>query len=246
MRSVPIALALGIAALLLSACGDDPVTTEPQSVAVNRILPLGASRVEGARPDFESFRYELWTDLVENGWTFDFIGTRSDGATYPAFDGEEFDTDHEGRGGYTSGEILAGIEGWLDETGPPDVVLFSSPGGNDILNGLAALDDTVSNIVEIIDVLQARNPEVTVILEELAPGRSDLMTDRFTDDFEAIREAVRTIAGERSTETSQVLTVDMSTGFTDDMLADEVHYNETGAEFVAARYYDVLANVLAR
>jgi|TARA_B110000259_G_C13945670_1_gene374599 hypothetical protein len=39
----------------------------------------------------------LWKDLKENNWTFDFIGTRSDNASYPSLSGAEFDTDHEGR-----------------------------------------------------------------------------------------------------------------------------------------------------
>lgn len=36
----------------------------------------------------------------------------------------------------------------------------------------------------------------------------------------------------------------MFTGFTDGMLADNVHYNEIGAEFIATRYYDILEDVL--
>jgi len=47
---------------------------KPVSTSANKILILGASRVEGARPEYESFRYELWKDLVENDLTFDFIG----------------------------------------------------------------------------------------------------------------------------------------------------------------------------
>ena len=57
---------------------------------------LGASRVEGDRPNYESFRYELWKDLIENNWTFDFIGTQLDSRFYPLFNNLNFDTDHEG------------------------------------------------------------------------------------------------------------------------------------------------------
>ncbi|MEO0725477.1 MAG: hypothetical protein AAFZ63_13110 [Bacteroidota bacterium] len=35
-------------------------------------------------------------------------------------------------------------------------------------------------------------------------------------------------------------------GFTDDFLADEVHYNEAGAAFIAERYYEVLEDILQR
>ena len=51
---------------------------KPISTSTNKIMPLGASRVEGNRPEYESFRYELWKDLKSNEWTFDFIGTQTD------------------------------------------------------------------------------------------------------------------------------------------------------------------------
>lgn len=206
-------------------------------------MPLGASRVEGARPDFESFRYELWKDLSENGWTFDFIGTQSDNASYPSFNNKNFDIDHEGRGGWTSGEILDGLEGWLSQTGSPDIVLFSSPGGNDVLTSLD-YNQIINNINAIIDLLQANNPKVTILIEQPAPGRSDFMTPAFIDAFNKIQQDVLTIAEDQSTTSSQVLAVDMFTGFSDRFLADDVHYNEAGAAFIATRYYDVLANVL--
>ena len=216
---------------------------KPQSNSINKILPLGASRVEGARPEYESYRYELWKDLKENDWTFDFIGTQSDGASYPAFNAMSFDIDHEGRSGSTSGEILNGLNGWLSQTGSPDIVLFSSPGGNDILDG-QNYNQTISNIIAIIDVLQADNPNVTIIIEQPAQGRSDFMTTEFTNAFNQMRQDVLTIAANQTTTSSQVITVDMFTGFNDTLLADEVHYNEAGAEFIAMRYYNVLVDIL--
>jgi hypothetical protein len=238
-------LVLGISLMMFNACDkdDDSTTPKPQSTSINKILPLGASRVEGARPEFESFRYELWKDLKENDWTFDFIGTQSDNASYTAFNSENFDINHEGRGSWTSGEILSGLNGWLSQTGSPDIVLFSSPGGNDILNG-QDYNQTISNVNAIIDALQANNSNVTIIIEQLAPGRSDFMTTELTNAFNQMLQDVLTIAANQTTTTSQVIAVDMSTGFNDTHLADELHYNEAGAEFIATRYYNVLINVL--
>ena len=122
-------------------------------------MPLGASRVAGNWPDYESFRHYLWKDLIENDWSFDFIGTREDGAIYPLVDSTFFDPDHEGVGGHTSDEILVGLFTWLRETGAPDVVLFSSPGGNDILNR-EPTESIVNNIQGIIDILQKVNPNI--------------------------------------------------------------------------------------
>ncbi|HAA17415.1 MAG TPA: hypothetical protein DCP28_01060, partial [Cytophagales bacterium] len=56
------------------SCGREALPIE-QSTSINKIMPLGASRTAGRRPDHDSYRYWLWQDLVANGWTFDFIGT---------------------------------------------------------------------------------------------------------------------------------------------------------------------------
>jgi len=235
---------LGISLLIFNACDkDDEVTPKPQSNSINKILPLGASRVEGARPEFESFRYELWKDLKENNWTFDFIGTQSDEGSYPVFNSNTFDIEHEGRSSWTSGQILNGLNGWLSQTGSPDIVLFSSPGGNDILNS-QDYNQTILNINAIIDALQADNPNVTIIIEQPAQGRSGFMTTEYTNAFNQIGQDVLTIATDQTTANSQVIAVDMFTGFTDSLLADDVHYNEAGADFIANRYYNVLINVL--
>ncbi len=236
-------LVFGIALLFLQSCDKEEDSIKPISDSINKIMPLGASRVEGNRPDYESFRYELWKDLVENDWAFDFIGTQTDEASYPTFNEIDFDADHEGRGGWTSGEILNELEDWIAQSGTPDIVLFSSPGGNDALQNLP-YDQTISNINAIIDLLQTQNPDVTIIVELLAPGHSDIMVNELNNYFTQIQEDLVNIAAEQNTASSQVITVDMFTGFSDNLLADDVHYNEAGAAFVADRYYDILVDIL--
>ena len=228
----------------INACnkGDDS-SLSPQSTSINKILTLGASRVEGSRPEFQSYRYEPWKSLKVNNWIFDFIGTQTDESSYPTFNNMNFDVDHEGRSGWTSGEILNGLSGWLNQTGSADIVLLSSPGGNDALEGLP-YSQAVSNINYIIDILQADNPSVTIILEQMAPGRSDIMTSELTEFFTQMQQEVLNIAANKTTTTSSVMAVDMFTGFNDDLLADDVHYNEAGAVYIANRYYSILIDVL--
>lgn len=234
-----------ICALCLLTCEDEIV--EPNNPnpnpSLNKIMPLGASRVEGARPVFESYRYELWKRLVEGGWEFDYIGTMEDEASYPSFQGSNFDDDHEGRGGWTSGEILDGLSDWLNQTGAPDIVLFSSPGGNDALQALP-YDEALNNINQIIDILQAANPNITIIIEQMAPARSDEMTPALTAFFEQSQQDIPVLAQAQTTTTSMVIPVNMYTGFNDSLLADPVHYNEAGAGFIAERYYEQLVQVL--
>lgn len=236
---------------VLGACKKDEIeasedlTPKPQSTSINKIMPLGASRVEGSRPDYESFRYELWKDLVENNHTFDFIGTMTDNGSYPNVGGNSFDPDHEGRGGWTSGQILSSLDSWLDQTGAPDIVLFSSPGGNDALEGLD-YNQMISNVNSIIDKLQARNANVTIIIENMAPGHSSIMGGALGTYLSNLQQDLPGLASNQSTSSSQVIVVDMNTGFTDAMLADDVHYNQQGAVFIADRYYSVLSGVLAQ
>ncbi|MEM8999861.1 MAG: GDSL-type esterase/lipase family protein [Bacteroidota bacterium] len=233
--------------IVVQSCSDDRDTDETAHLDLknvkNRIMPLGASRVEGARPEFESYRYELWKLLVDNDVEFDFIGTMKDDAPYPTYNDAIFDMDHEGRGGWTSGQILNGIDDWLALAGAPDIVLFSSPGGNDALNG-DPYGQAISNINEIIDAIQSANSEVTIIIEQLAPAKSEVMTAQLTAFFNQLQQDVVVIASQQSTPNSRVLTVDMVTGFNDSLLTDDVHYNETGAKFIAARYFDLLQNEL--
>jgi len=215
----------------------------PNSNARNKILPLGASRVDGARPIFESYRYELWKRLIDGGYRFDFLGSNMDEASYPNYAGQSFDRDHSGYGGLTSGQILNNLPVWLNAAGTPDIVLLSSPGGNDALQNLSYAD-AVSNTNAIIDLLQERNPNVTIIIEQLAPGMTSIMTPTLTNYMQQMQQEVVTIAATQTTATSKVLTVDMFTDFNDSLLADDVHYNEAGAKFIAQRYYVVLEGIL--
>lgn len=232
--------------LISFSCSEE--SGEPQEpitppVSANSIMPLGASRVDGARPIYESYRYELWKDLIDGDWDVDFVGTRDDEAEYPRYANQDFDIDHEGRGGWTSAQIRSGLNQWISEAGAPDIVLFSSPGGNDALQNLS-YTAALENINAIIDILQAANPNVTIVIEQMAPGRSDFMTPQLTEYFNQLQGDVVTIASQQSTSSSPVLVVDMFTGFSDALLADDVHYNQAGAEFIAERYYQVLQNVL--
>ena len=230
--------------IIFVSCNEEgDIPSKPQSNSINKILNLGASRVEGGRPEYESYRYELWKKLKENNLVFDFIGTQTDESSYPQLDNMIFDCDHEGRGGWTSADILEELYNWLSATGPPDFVLFSSPAGNDALEGLS-YTQAITNVNGIIDIIQEFNPNTTIIIEQMAPARSDIMTSELTNFLEQIKKDVLTIAENKTTSKSEVIAVDMYSGFDDSLLADDVHYNEDGAKFIAGRYFDLLVNLL--
>ena len=209
----------------------------------NKIMPLGASRVQGLTPLFESYRFELWKDLIDGGWDFDYIGTETETGSYPNYENLSFDPDHQGKMSWTSEKIFEELESILHETGYPDIVLFSSPGGNDILDGLP-YENVIENINDIIDLFQDRNPNIVILIEQLAPGKTSFMTPELTLIFDKAVLDVETIAQEQTDENSLVIPVNMFEGFDDRYLADDIHYNTEGAEFIAQRYYEVLENVL--
>ncbi len=225
-------------------CNKTEINTDNniQQKAKVKIMPLGASRVQGARPNYESYRYELWKLLEESQYPFDFIGTQKDFANYPIAD---FDKDHEGRGGWTSSQINNNIDTWISQTGVPDIVLFSAPGGNDILTH-QPYRQVLENIHSIIDKIQKHNPKVIIVLEKMAPGHSSFNTPNRKALFDVIHSDVEKIAQEQTTETSKVVVVDMANGFEDAFLADVLHYNSIGAKFVAQRYYHILTSFLEK
>ena len=95
-----------------------------------------------------------------------------------------------------------------------------------------------------MDAAQAVNPEAIIIIEQAAPPLTSEQTPEFLAIYNRIIQDVVTIAQRQSTTTSKVLTVDMATGFTNAMLADDVHYNEAGAQFIANRYFEILQGIL--
>ncbi|MEM6337962.1 MAG: SGNH/GDSL hydrolase family protein, partial [Bacteroidota bacterium] len=159
----------------LPGCDNTPDTDEPAPEGALTVLPVGDSRVQGARPRFESYRYELWKNFVSDDQPVDFVGPLDDEASYPGFQGQRFDDDHAGVGGFTTLDVLNSfdeIQGSLDEA--PGVVLLGI-GGNDLLSNRTP-EETFASLNEIIDRFQAAHPNATIIVEQIAPGLSRFMT----------------------------------------------------------------------
>ena len=70
------------------------------------------------------------------------------------------------------------------------------------------------------------------------------MTDEYKLLFAQMKTVIYQIATNQTSTSSKVVVVDMATGFTDDLLADDIHYNKAGAEFIATRYYNALSPFL--
>ena len=68
------------------------------------------------------------------------------------------------------------------------------------------------------------------------------MTAEFSSKLNDFNTQISTLATSQTNANSKVITVDMFTGFNDNYLADDVHYNLSGALFIANRYYTAISN----
>ena len=186
---------------------------------------------------YESYRYELWKNLIDNNYNFDFIGREKDYGTYPLYAGLEFDNDHEGSGGFESEDVLANIDEILTTIASPDIVLLSI-GGNDLLDGGNPPSEPISNIVELVGILQTHNSNITIFLEKIAPANNETMTSSLTNKLNDFNSQIVSIANSLTSNTSKVIALDMNTNFNESYLADDVHYNEAGAKFIADIYFN--------
>ncbi len=190
---------------------------------------------------YESYRYELWKKCIQNNYQIDFVGQQYDGGTYPNFMGASFDRDHEGIGGIESEGVLNNLEEVLLQSNHLDAVLLCI-GGNDLLGG----DDpqtVIDNIGLIIEEIQNRFPNIIILLEQIAPGNNEIMTNDFTQKLSEFNDLIYNTASTYSNQSSSVIAVDMSTNFNENLLADDVHYNQDGAVFIAEQYYSSISTV---
>lgn len=214
-----------------------------------RILPLGDS-ITSSDEDHLSYRYNLWIKLTDSGIDFDFVGSLDSNVrgnpAWPDHDGRAFDRDHEGHWGWGVDQILGGVphkpndklSEWLKGY-TPDIVLLHM-GTNDA-DRHQTTSSTVYELKQVIRLLQADNPNVTVLLAKLIP-MSDVKVNARIDE---LNSRIDDIAAEMTTAASPVIVVDQNSGFDADAdTYDGVHPNESGEEKMASRWFEALQGVM--
>jgi lysophospholipase L1-like esterase len=213
-----------------------------------RILPLGDS-ITHSKADHLSYRYYLWTKLIDTGVDFDFIGLMNSNVngnpTWPDYRGRSFDRNHEGHAGWTVDQALRALNGgmlsaWLKKN-PPDIVLLHL-GTNDTGRGQSA-ESTSDELEQIIQKLRAISPNVTVMLAKLIPTVSPEYNERINE----LNVRIDGIAAEMSTASSAVIAVDHNSDFdaTTDT-RDGVHPNHVGEKKMAAKWFEALRPIVAK
>lgn len=244
--------------LCLPAFGvDQSAAPEPSGPRnLGNLLCLGDSITE-CREDYGTWRYGLWKSLLSEGYAFDFIGTQGRGdcsrSTTPEFDGQRFDNDHEGHGGWTTEEILRGREDepeanlstWLADY-TPDTALIHI-GGNDLDEArkkpwaiLGIVQRAQDNVREIIRLLQADNPNVTIYLALHIKVNGDKIA--FANGAIALfNSGLPDIAREMSNPQSKIILVDHNTGWTNELLEEDgIHPNADGNARMAEVWFKTI------
>ena len=196
---------------------------------------------KGDDDGYESYRYELWKICISNNYNIDFVGMQYDDGNYPDFNGFSFDRDHEGIGGIETEGVLDNIDEVLQQVNDFNIVLLCI-GGNDLLNGIDDPQTAIDNIHLIIDAIQNAHPDVTIFIEKIAPGNNEIMTPEFQLKLDEFNQLIAALAPIQTNANSDVIVVDMYTGFTENLLADDVHYNQEGALFIAERYFNAISS----
>ncbi|MEQ6122959.1 GDSL-type esterase/lipase family protein [Pseudotenacibaculum sp. MALMAid0570] len=229
--------------IILSSCQRDDNNIITRDSITLKIMPIGDSRVAGSNSlqGFQSYRYDLWKLLIHEEIDFDFIGPKTDLTSQPNYQNQSFDPHHAGYGGFTSANILSYFTQIIDPHNVPDIVLLGI-GGNDLLLNVD-VNQIIQNINLIVDFIQVMNPDVIIIIEQIAPGKSDIMTNSLWQVLNELNSKVINLTNEQTTQNSTVITVDMAKDWQDFYLFDDVHYSQDGALLVAERYFQAILSL---
>ena len=215
----------------------DPVT----------IMPLGGSITEG-RSSATCYRRYLDGMLRRAGHMIDFVGSRAGHDNNRAKpDSYQYDYDHEGHWGKTSGWMAEHI-GELAAENAPDIAVLHM-GTEDLLAGSGpterVIENAAANIGRTIAALRAANGQVKIVLAQIIPTRS---VDVAHPDaaVRAMNAAITKLAAETSTVTSPVVLVDQYSGFDPrrDLSEDGVRPNAAGARKMAGRFCSVIDDLI--
>ncbi len=223
-------------ALVVVACTSAIAVGTEHADASVKIAPMGDSITRGGLvPDspYPSYRYYLWTMLRNGGYDVDFVGS----TTEPNFQKFMFDQDHDGYSGYTT-ELLANDMDRMLVSFTPDIVLLDI-GTNDVLQQVP-MKDRMRNIDRIVTSLRQKNPNVRIVLAQIAPTSDTFRnTNSGLDEF---NKNLLSYAQSTTTGASPIVIVDMNTAWSTAQFtqADGVHPNTEGEVQLAQRWANAL------
>lgn len=221
------------------------------SAQTTRLVAIGDSITQAATnrgaDGGYSYRYWLWRNLLDAGADIDFVGSHdvtfggSGDPDLPPYLGQAFDRDHEGHFSQSTLYISENLPFWL--TGYDADAALIHIGHNDGWQGIL-IEDTRTNLVDIVATLQQDNASITVLLAKVIPSNPDQEPEGSSfplAHINAVNALIDAVAAQTTTATSAVHAVDLNDGFNPlTMIYDGVHPNALGEQFMADRFYEAL------
>ncbi|MFN7161115.1 MAG: GDSL-type esterase/lipase family protein [Candidatus Gracilibacteria bacterium] len=217
-----------------------------------RIMLLGDSITEHsyAAPKDGGYRFKLWQKLTNASLPFDFVGSGNarEGAPNTLL---YYDADNEGHAGWTTGDILKGINGnssysfdtWIKDANPDIVVIHL--GTNDILkNQSTPLSAAVENMKTIISKIRTQNPKAVILMAKIIPTTIWYSNYHAQGKVIEYNTMLTDLAAKLTTKTSPIILVDQWTDITGKDLQDDVHPNSSGEEKIASKWFGPLAQAI--
>jgi acyl-CoA thioesterase I len=223
------------------------------SQAQIKIMPFGDSVTSrGASPE-SSYRYWLWKDLTDAGFTdqqFVFIGNQngvSDGAPLNDWPMEAY----AGGDGLTSADAAGMAPGLATFDNGPDIVLLDF-GSNDISPAGIPLDQTIINLDQTIQAFAAQNPSVIILIAKPTPFAPDPSSS--PQDQRIQRREQSQLSGMigrlAKTETKagiNVIAINQFSGFSvRGDTTDGSHPNVRGEQIIARKYFNALKKIFKK
>lgn len=234
-----------IFSLFISSCGGGSEAPEEAQVSAKcslgpdliKIMPLGDS-ITGSAKGHNSYRRPLWKKLKSAGCNVDFVGfmhgvwdPRSwSEVPHPS---DDFDPDHEGYWGYRTDHILPFIREKVKRYSP-DIVLMHL-GSNDVASD-EPLEQMISELSQMIDLIRLEKPNVKILLAELIPGDNN-------DGIILLNKEIRKLGPAKNTKESPVIVVDQYSGYEFSDSFDGVHPGESGEEKMAGKWFEGIMNL---
>jgi len=220
-----------------SSDGSNQTSSLAQLQSCAGIMPLGDSITLGVNG---GYRNNLYAGLQQNNCGVSYAGTQVDANTRVA------DKVHEGRPGWTIGDIAGSVNAWLSSTQPGIVLLMI--GTNDTAWWSAANAEQIGARHDaLIEQVRTARPNAWVFVASIAPQASAIIQPNNIDRAvltQQLNTVIRSNADARAAAGQRVRFVDVNSILTTADLYDGIHPTEAAHAKIAQKFLDAIRAAL--
>lgn len=217
------------------------------SNGIIEIMPMGDSITRGEDPTVErsvqnGYRDDLGELLQRAQIAFDYVGSQNNG--------EGFDTNHEGHGGWRIDRLISNVNRWLD-TDMPEIVLLKI-GTNDMGFSSISVEDATARLSTLITTITTRLPSTQVIVSSIAAvNPANFTNSNIVPGFETrvaqFNGMIPDLVDDLIATGKNVSFADVFSAMapTEHLSSDGFHPNESGYEVIADVLSTAVQTILA-